>query len=197
MKHKEFAIWPFLGLDMTPRKCYRYRLSLNKSVIDEQRKEIDRLMGVGQLKEEQLEQLRSEWSDTESANSKLIAENVTLKSEVKRFEAETKRQYKAYKALADRQEETEKELIDALEAKKQTEIENSMLQEQVARLERKLAKFDRPRGKKGRFHKPAPAPNLELIEEVVEEAVVEAVEAEIEQITEEVIATAEAVTAEE
>lgn len=137
MKHKEFAIWPFLGLDMTPRKCYRYRLSLNKSVIDEQRKEIDRLMGVGKLKEEQLEQLRSEWSETESANSKLIAENVTLKSEVKRFEAETKRQYKAYKALADRQEETE--------------IENSMLQEQVARLERKLAKFDRPRGKKVPF----------------------------------------------
>lgn len=197
MKHKEFAIWPFLGLDMTPRKTYRYRLALNKSVIDEHRKEIDRLMGVVQLKEEQLEQLRSEWSDTESANSKLIAENVTLKSEVKRFEAETKRQYKAYKTLAERQQDTEKELIDALEAKKQTEIEKDFLQEQVARLERKLAKFDRPRGKKGRFHKPAPAPNLELIEAEVEEAVVEAVEAEIEKITEEVITTAEAVNAEE
>lgn len=180
MKFKEFAIWPFMGLDLTPRKSYRYRLSLNRTAILQLRKERDAAndTAVG---------WHNDYIASEKANKDLEAENKALKDELKRLEAETKRQYKAYKALADRQEETEKELETVLEAKKAVEIDNAMLQEKVEWQMRKIKKLDQPR-KKGRFSKnhsePSFAPDAPSAEEIAEAvAVVEEVaEAEVEVI---------------
>lgn len=204
MKFKEFAIWPFMGLDLTPRKSYRYRLSMNKKAIEELRKQRDAAndTAVG---------WHNDYIASEKANKDLEAENKTLKDELKRLEAETKRQYKAYKALADRQEETEKELEAVLAAKKAVEIDNAMLQEKVEWQMRKIKKLDQPR-KKGRFSKnhsePSFAPDAPGAEEIAEAvAVVEEVaEAEVEVIEPdttgapepigEVMATAEVATEE-
>lgn len=180
MKFKEFAIWPFMGLDLTPRKSYRYRLSLNKTAILQLRKERD-------TANQEAMKYHNDYIASEKANKDLEAENKALKDELKRLEAETKRQYKAYKALADRQEETEKELETVLEAKKAVEIDNAMLQEKVEWQMRKIKKLDQPR-KKGRFSKnhsePSFAPDAPSAEEIAEAvAVVEEVaEAEVEVI---------------
>lgn len=192
MKFKEFAIWPFMGLDLTPRKSYRYRLSLNagaiaqqRAEIDDQKKKIDELTTL-------LEQEKEYNKCSEEVNRKLEAEKKVMQDELKRLDGETKRQYKAYKALADRQEETEKELDAALAAKKSVEIDNAalqhdnaMLQEKVEWQMRKIKKLDQPR-KKGRFSKnhsePSFAPDAPSAEEIAEAvAVVEEVaEAEVE-----------------
>lgn len=187
MKFKEFAIWPFMGLDLTTRKSYRYRLSLNagaiaqqRAEIDDQKKKIDELTTL-------LEQEKEYNKCSEEVNRKLEAEKKVMQDELKRLDGETKRQYKAYKALADRQEETEKELETALEAKKSVEIDNAMLQEKVEWQMRKIKKLDQPR-KKGRFSKnhsePSFAPDAPSAEEIAEAvAVVEEVaEAEVEVI---------------
>lgn len=201
MKFKEFAIWPFMGLDLTPRKSYRYRLSMNKKAIEELRKQRD-------AANETAMGWHNDYIASEKANKDLEAENKTLKYELRRLDAETKRQYKAYKALADRQEETEKELEAVLAAKKAVEIDNAMLQEKVEWQMRKIKKLDQPR-KKGRFSKnhsePSFAPDAPSAEEIAEAvAVVEEVaEAEVEGIEQgttgetdpigEVMATAEVV----
>lgn len=164
MKFKEFAIWPFMGLDLTPRKSYRYRLSLNKTAIGQLRKERD-------AANQEAMKYHNDYIASEKANKDLEAENKALKDELKRLEAETKRQYKAYKALADRQEETEKEPETVLEAKKAVEIDNAMLQEKVEWQMRKIKKLDQPR-KKGRFSKnhsePSFAPDAPSAEEIAE-----------------------------
>lgn len=187
MKFKEFAIWPFMGLDLTPRKSYRYRLSLNagaiaqqRAEIDDQKKKIDELTTL-------LEQEKEYNKCSSSVNRKLEAEKKVMQDELKRLDSETKRQYKAYKALAERQEETEKELETVLAAKKAVEIDNAMLQEKVEWQMRKIKKLDQPR-KKGRFSKnhsePSFAPDVPSAEEIAEAvAVVEEVaEAEVEVI---------------
>ena len=180
MKFKEFAIWPFMGLDLTPRKSYRYRLSLNKKAIEELRKERDAANDTALG-------WHNDYIASEKANKDLEAENKTLKDELKRLEAETKRQYKAYKALAERQEETEKELEAVLAAKKAVEIDNAMLQEKVEWQMRKIKKLDQPR-KKGRFSKnhsePSFAPDAPSAEEIAEAVAVgeEVAEAEVEVI---------------
>lgn len=180
MKHKEFAIWPLFGLDLTPRKTYRYRLSLNKSVIEAQREEIDELKKSAARLEQKLKEEQSYNAATEEVNRKLEAEAQVYKSEIKRLDGEVKRQYKAYKALAERQEVTEKELDAVLEAKKAVEIDNAMLQEKVEWQMRKIKKLDQPR-KKGKFSKnhsePSFAPAVPAAEETAEAvAVVEEVE---------------------
>lgn len=163
MKFKEFAIWPFMGLDFTPRKSYRYRLSLNagaiaqqRAEIDDQKKKIDELTTL-------LEQEKEYNKCSEEMNRMLEAEKKVMQDELKRLDGETKRQYKAYKALAERQEATEKELETALEAKKFAEIENgvflhdkAMLQEKVEWQMRKIKKLDQPR-KKGRSRRAIPS----------------------------------------
>ena len=186
MKFKEFAIWPFMGLDLTPRKSYRYRLSMNKKAIEELRKQRDAAndTAVGWhndyiASEKANKDLEAEIKALKDELKRLEAENKTLKDELKRLEAETKRQYKAYKALADRQEETEKELETVLAAKKAVEIDNAMLQEKVEWQMRKIKKLDQPR-KKGRFSKnhsePSFAPDAPGAEEIAEAvAVVEEV----------------------
>lgn len=145
MKFKEFAIWPLMGLDFTPRKAYRYRLSLNQGAILGLREDIKNAKA-------EAEKYHDDYIASEKANLELEAENKTLKDELKRLDGETKRQYKAYKALADRQETTEKELEAVLEAKKAVEIDNAMLQEKVEWQMRKIKKLDQPR-KRGKFSK--------------------------------------------
>lgn len=187
MKYKEFAIWPFMGLDLTPRKSYRYRLMLNRGALKSQRETIaDLTKKVAEL-EKKLEEAREYNASAEAVNRKLEAENKTLKDEAKRLDGEAKRQYKAYKALAERQEETEKELEAVLEAKKAVEIDNAMLQEKVEWQMRKIKKLDQPRTK-GRFSKSHSDPSIALDALDAEEnaevvAVVEEVaEAEVEAI---------------
>lgn len=149
MKHKEFAIRPFLGLDFTSRKTYRFHLSLKAVVIKQLNDEIAALKN--QLKEkEQIIALSEEHVSDVIAKTEVAT--ATLKEAAKKLESENRRQYKAYKALAERQEAIENELNEVLDAKKALEVEYSLVVDQKARLERKLAKFDRPR-KKGRFSK--------------------------------------------
>lgn len=184
MKLKEFAIWPMFGLDFTPRKTYRHHLALNKAAICELTKEVADWKTKSEKHSQDNVRLFEKWNKIENENRNLVAENQTLKDEVKRMADENKRQYKAYKALADRQDVTEKELEDILQVKKDVEIDNDMLRDQVNRLERKLQRFDRSR-KKGRFSKPQPQPTFDLMEdaaEIVEEIAAEAPESLVEEI---------------
>lgn len=139
MKNKEFAIWPIFGIDFTSRKYYRRRLALNAQALKEQREAIDnhadeyaKLDEMYRKQEEQLEASRN------------VAKNAV--NDAARLKREIADQKKAYMRLAGSYEELEKELIEQKE-------EYAVLNGAYLDLKTRLQKYDRRRGKSGRFTK--------------------------------------------